>query len=319
MAKNNTHKKQHFVPKCYLKAWIDPTSQLQKKLEPYVWIFDSDGSNPKRKSVENIFHETDIYTIVREGGKRDLYLEHGFHGVEDKFSRIRNNFLDKRQLPDAERKAWILVFVATLKIRTAAFRDHHKTQWLKILEMMEDLERQHASGKDIPPSSIQSKTSGHFSLEDRKSLSIGDVRRIVDQPINSFAAPFLSSQLKIISQMNLVILCTDSESGFITTDNPCTWFAPNQHKMPPIYRGVGLVNKNIEITLPISPKQCLLLSHRSDLSGFIDIEQNIVDQLNHRHIWHCDRHFISCRNSTNPFWFHKFPLPDDAWENQVKK
>jgi hypothetical protein len=69
------HKKQHFVPQCYLKAWCDPTTPVDQ--DPYVWRFRKDGSDPRRKAPENIFHETDLYTIHRPGGGRDLVLEHG--------------------------------------------------------------------------------------------------------------------------------------------------------------------------------------------------------------------------------------------------
>jgi hypothetical protein len=39
--------------------------------EPYVWRFKKDGSDPRRKAPENLFHETDLYTIHREDGERD--------------------------------------------------------------------------------------------------------------------------------------------------------------------------------------------------------------------------------------------------------
>lgn len=77
--KPNSHKKQHFVPQCYTKAWCDPATVGKPKVDPYVWVFDPDGSNPRRRSPSNLFTETDIYTTRSPDGSRDLCLKHGFH------------------------------------------------------------------------------------------------------------------------------------------------------------------------------------------------------------------------------------------------
>ena len=74
------HKTQHYIPACYLKAWCD--EKTPKGHTPYVWVFDADGSNSRRKAPENIFHESDMYTIECEDGNRDLVLEHGLSQLE---------------------------------------------------------------------------------------------------------------------------------------------------------------------------------------------------------------------------------------------
>ena len=73
---------------------------------------------------------------------------------------------------------------------------------------------------------------------------------------------------------------------------------------------------DIEVTLPISPSQCLYVSHNRAFAGFIDAPLRAVTELNRRHIAHCDEHFISCREQINPGWFESPPMPEDAWENQ---
>lgn len=67
-----THEKQHFVPQAYLRAWCDPTTPDGQ--EPYVWRFNKDGSDARRKAPAKIFRETDMYTIPLPGGGRDLVL-----------------------------------------------------------------------------------------------------------------------------------------------------------------------------------------------------------------------------------------------------
>jgi hypothetical protein len=92
MAKS--HKDQHWIPKSYLLAWAD-------------------------------LDETDLYTIKLPDGGRDLRLEHGLSDLEKAFSSLRKDFLAKRRQLPAARHAKLLVFVAALRSRTPAIRDHH--------------------------------------------------------------------------------------------------------------------------------------------------------------------------------------------------
>src|SRR5678810_279221 len=101
MAKGKGHKKQHFVPVCYLKPWCDPAAS--KNEEPFVWIFNRDGSEPRRKAPENILRETDMYTIQVPGGGRSLVLEHGLQELEGRFTQLRNKKINSgRPLEEIE-------------------------------------------------------------------------------------------------------------------------------------------------------------------------------------------------------------------------
>lgn len=55
------YKKQLFIPKTYLDSWCDVNKP--KSHGDYVWVFDYDGKNSKKKSPKNIFFESDLYTI----------------------------------------------------------------------------------------------------------------------------------------------------------------------------------------------------------------------------------------------------------------
>ena len=55
----SNNKKQHYVPKFYLKAWCDSGTPQSA----YIWMASKDGTSIERKSPSNIFHETDLYAI----------------------------------------------------------------------------------------------------------------------------------------------------------------------------------------------------------------------------------------------------------------
>lgn len=307
------HKHQHFVPRCYLKSWHDPEVPPGGRITPYVWQFDKDGSNPRRRAPANLFTETDIYTIERADGERDLRLEHGLQGIEDQFTRIRNLRFARREWPDAEQLLWIHAFVATAQVRTAGMRDFHREQWARLRQMGHDMER---TMREATPEQRESmaRMGGVMSSDKSAKMTLDDVRAIEANPIQYMVGPVLRTVLPLMGRMHTAVLCTDDDLGFVTTDQPCTWFDPEAYKRPPMLQGAGLGMPAIEVTLPISPGQCLLITHRPETSGYIDIDGLALTELNRRHIAHCDNHFIARRNEVRPGWFERLPLPDDAWE-----
>lgn len=307
-----SHKKQHFVPQCYTKAWHDSVVPAGPANTPYVWVFNKAGSNPRRKAPANLFTETDIYTIVRPDGERDLRLEHGFQELEDKFTRIRNLKFNQRTWPDAEDLAWVFGFVATAQARTAAHRDFHRQQWGGIRKRMEEFKDAFdQASPELREAMARGPLRGSGS---GKGMGIEDVRRFEAQPIQEMIGPTLRGVIPAFGRMHVGVLCTDDPLGFVTSDSPCTWFDPEAYKLQPIYRSPALGSATIEVTLPISPRQCLIIMHNPHYQGYIDVGQRLVDELNRRHISHCAESFVSHCQATRQSWFEHLPMPEDAWE-----
>lgn len=312
-----SQRKQHFVPQCYMKPWQAPDDSGRERSSPSVWVFDRDGSGARRKAPSNLFTETDIYTVHLPDGRRDLYLEHGFGQLEDRFTRIRNLKLGRREWPDEEQLAALLAFVATAQARTEAQRDFHREQWGGLRRRLEEMEE---GMKNWTLEEREAQLGRVVGVPDGPGLTKEDLREMEERPVQWLMRPVLQAVLPMMFRMNVSVLCTDDAIGFVTTDKPCTWFDPEAYKYPPMYRAPGLAMPSIEVTLPISPKQCLLITHRRDHHArFFDVDRVLVDQLNQRHIAHCDQHFISCSPETRPAWFERRPLPDDAWEKVQKK
>ena len=319
MAKKS-HKKQHFVPQCYTKAWIDPASKQRPRTDPYVWIFDQAGTNARRKSPANLFTETDIYTITKANGQRDLYLEHGFGELEDRFTRIRNLRFAKNQWPNADEIVFLLAFVATFQARTQANRDHQRQQWGNIRQRMEEMQKSFEEATPSKKVAFESMGSiGAIGSDRGPGMTIDDVKVMEEFPIQTMMGTIVKTVLPIFQRMSCAVLRTDDPVGFITSDHPCTWFDSESYKLQPIYRGPGLHSPTIEVTLPISPTQCLILSRRTGFNGYIDIPLHVVDEINFRHIAHCKDSFISHSPQTRPIWFEKRELPDDSWEKVRKR
>jgi hypothetical protein len=302
-----THKGQHFVPSSYLKAWCDPGCPPEH--EPYVWIFDEDGSNARKRAPSNIFKEPDLYTIEKADGTRDLRLEHGLAGLEDRFVKILRDTISKQRKLNAEDRVHLSAFVAAAQVRTTQSRDHHASQWGSVLKIADDMAEAMAKA---PPE--QRHTASKVLSGGGPSLTHDQVRQLATAPLQHMIPGILRQVTPILSRMDLAIFSTDDPIGFLTSDNPCCWFDPEAYKRPPMYRGPGLGMRTIEVTMPLSPNQCLLLNWQG-LSGYMPLAEPFVDELNRRHRNHCSEHFVLRANTRKEYWFVDLRPPDDAWEN----
>lgn len=173
------HKKQHYIPACYLKAWCDKNTS--KGHTPYVWVFDADGSNSRRKAPGNIFHESDMYTIERKDGNRDLVLEHGLSQLESTFSRIRRKTLAPKRAINETERLLLCAFIASMHSRTPAMREHLREQWERPLRMMEEMNQW--LSKATPEELSRAMAPVLSSVDSKKNISYEQVKQIHENPI----------------------------------------------------------------------------------------------------------------------------------------
>jgi hypothetical protein len=71
--------KHHYVPACYLRAFVDPACPAN--YEPYLWVVDLDKGKMRRQSPENTAALNDYYA-VRDGENR--------YDVEEYLAAVEN-------------------------------------------------------------------------------------------------------------------------------------------------------------------------------------------------------------------------------------
>lgn len=303
------HKKQHFVPKSYLKAWCDPDTASTE--EPYVWQFSRDGSKSKRKAPHKIFIETDMYTIKRRDGTRDLTLEHGLSGLEDAFVGIRKKIVNGKHL-EVEDHFFLCAFMAALRSRTKSQREHWKQQWGPPLKMMEDLIEW---GKNAKPEEKKKLASFPSFRSKKRGLNYEQVKEFATQPLQKLMFPMIEALTPLLCKLDLAILETFSEPGFITSDDPCVWFDSEAYKRPPLYQAPALMYPSIEIRFPITPNYMVLLNRRG-IEGNFRLNENLTEEMNRITRFHSHEYFIVSKNVTKPIWFHPGKEPDDSWRKK---
>lgn len=301
------HKHQHFIPRCYLKAWCDPNTPSNQ--EPYVWQFKKDGTESRNKAPHKILHELDFYTTITSAGERDLTLEDKLQEIEDKFSRIRDKKLAFRRELAIEDRAILCIFVAVMHARTKARKEHHLNQWGKVLAMGEKMDAQIKAM--TPERRKQTATLSQFpSHTSSTTFSLEDVRRIVARPIQEMLVTEVGVVSEILIQMNMTIFETKKSPGFITSDDPCVWFDSEAHKRPAQFRAPGLAFPTVEIRLPISPKQFLVLSWDGP-SDYIMMSDFMVEEVNRITRLHAHESFIVNANIKKDYWFEIFEPPKE--------
>lgn len=307
--KKYEQRRQHFVPACYLKAWLDPSAPKTNKNTPYVWLFDKKGKKPKAKAPEKIFRESDMYTLTTPDGGHDLQLEHGLGTVESNFTKVRTSkFNFKRPLTE-EDWLWTCLFAATTHNRTAAHRDHFLSQMEKVKEMFEK-----AAGPDWETRTVEAELPPHV---DRSKVYIpqpGDFDKLKELATLTLLNSAANVILPALLGMHKTVLCVTDPLGFLTTDAPSTWYDPTAYRRHPFERAVGLSNPSIEITLPISPTQCLLFTHYPVGPLYATVGSDWVDALNHRHAAHAPTTIVARSKETRALWFQSVEPPADSWD-----
>jgi hypothetical protein len=306
-----THKKQHYVPACYLKAWCDPKCPTEQT--PYIWVFEKDNKTGRRKSPENIFHETDIYTIRDEKGGRDLTIEHSLSELESLFSNIRNHKFKRHRKLDRVVHFVICVFIAATHARTKSQLQHMSMQWRKPLEMMDDLREAMKTATEDQKRAMAS-IAGPAGPRDNR-LTYDDVKAMAEDPVGTMLLPIIQTEAPLLSALDFSVLCTDTIPGFITSDSPCVWFDSKAYTRPPFYRVPALMYESIEITLPISPSQCICLN-RHGINGYRYIHSNGVKEFNRRTRFSASEYYVVNQNYSDDTWFDPGVEPEDSWEKE---
>jgi hypothetical protein len=282
-------KAQHVIPNCYLKDWCDPKTPPGHT--PYIWRVSKDGTSRKKRSPEKSFTSTDRYTITMPDGTRDLTVENTLAGLEDRFARLRPRIRREEKLAQRDRLD-LCLFTAAMQGRTIRAGDHLRSNQQKLYDQVSSMERQ-------------------YNIEPDKSRQLAEM---MDRAPQDNVMLSLDNQAPLYFAMEMTILITDDPVGFITSDTPCVWRNPQAHTMPPFYRSPGLAQKDIEVSLPLTPQHMLLISHVR-YPFYSRVGTDTVLEANRLARHYCTEEFVSWKGETDPRWFEKGEMPADAWEN----
>ncbi|GEM_PF-893977 len=300
------HRKQHYIPVSYLSPWCDPS--CPPKYTPYIWVFEKDSKVGKKKAPQNVFYESDMYTISDEKRKRNLRIEKGFGCLEQDFVSVRDMKLHCNRILNENDITTICLYIAAMNSRTRSWLDHISNEFNCILNKMNELNEFMKTKTKNQRKSLAEGLRIGGDTDNRSSLSYDQVKRIVENPVDTVMLARIQAEAELFRKLDLAIFTTNSESGFITSDNPCVWFDPEAHKRPFLLNQPSLAFKTIKITMPVSPTHCILLN-RMSLNGYIQLDNLAVRELNRRHRSYCIDCFVVNQNYVDEFWFNETGNP----------
>ncbi len=279
-------KKQHYVPQCYLREFVDPHPPAGH--EPYVWVFSKDGKGKEKRAPKNLFHEADLYTLNIDGGK-DYGIERSLSTLEGDYASVVRNKI-KPHLPLSEEEHITLcAFVVAMMQRTIRNRDNIESFHDQLIKKVETMEQLHG---------LKPATSLELRESKKDAHKLGVLQLLPDLT-------------DLLHRMTMALLCADDAgSRFITSDDPVTLFNPDLQWQR--FYGPGLAQKNIQVTMPVSPEIAVCFTW-SDLRGYMRIPRHRVEDLNRMTRAHSYRWFIAHSPKTRRVWFSRVPLYDPGF------
>lgn len=286
-----SHSKQHTVPRSYLAAWIDPVTPPGQT--GAIWRISKDLSKKWRRSPDKTFRETDRYTIRMSDGGRNLAVENTLGQTETDFQPILMAIRRRQELTPRQR-AKLAIFTAAMMGRSKKQGDYWLEQWQENIDKVRRMEEKFG-GTETP-----------LSQKLERSLENSHAELVIN--MIKIAAPVLSS-------MTLTIMTTNDPNGFITSDAPAIMYNPTAHRLPPMYRSPGLLQRDVEVCLPLSPHELALYCRQPLRFLYTPITNEITDEINRTIYFFAEDEFISWKGVTKEAWFERRDPPPDAWEN----
>lgn len=239
-----SNRQQHKVPRCYLEAFTDDTGTLWEADQRY---------NLRPNKPTNVLTEHDYYTVRFPDGKGGtLHIEKEVLGsLETAYADIYDRVLKHKKSITTHDKAVLSLFIASMMERVPARRE-------ALNDFFKEISEVHESLKGVIP-----EDDARFATPVQKNANSIPLSELVKMgedvgSLHSSSIPHTVAGIApIIFDMKWSFMVTiDKAVPFITSDCPCVLYNPNIPEKS-IYRA-GLIQKNVQVTLPLSPELALL-------------------------------------------------------------
>jgi len=268
------HKGQHKIPKVYLEAFTN--------LKGLVWVADERLKLFSQKP-KNILKERDYYTIRFSTGGGTLDVETKFlGGIESSYANIYRKKIKKCRQITKKEKAILAIFVASMMQRQPMRRE-------ALEKFFKDVEKsvKHLRGL---PDKVKKRMATLPTSSSSESIPADDLLQM-GKDVGSLHASLIPESVRdiapIIFKMKWSFIVRPKDSNpFITSNNPCVIINPITEKK--FGRGTfgsvpGFVQKDVEITLPLSSDISLLCGWRLKKDcAYMQIPKDMVDGINRR-------------------------------------
>jgi len=273
---NNPKKKHHYIPVFYLNGFTN--------LNGCLWVYDKGGKGPFESSPEGIAYENHYFSFMTPEGEKDSEtIENFMMQLEGESSKVVQKILAGEALTEDERITFA-VFVASMAVRVPNLRNNIQSSTAEMIKrltaftaahktgfasMVEQFERETGQKIDLPVEELRQWAADpeNYTVEVDQQYAVGMALSLMDRFV------------PIFFDMKWAFLKASGDFNFMTGDNPLYYADPTHDPRSPY--GVGLFNRKIQVTLPLSKDVCAFGTWEGD-EGYIDVGSQQVKSANRR-------------------------------------
>lgn len=259
--------RHHYLPQFYLRKFC---SREQRRL---LWEYDKETSTIQASTPKKSGFAPGHHSFSKVGGTVDsdsieLRIKRDFEDpVPPLYDKIRN----RKPLSDKE---WVTFcfFAASMHVRVPNYIANTQAMLTKMFQRSFDIMKYHDAEfrnrclkAGVPIEALESARVSSATRDAALTMSLA-----------TFGIP-----AKVFLQMHWEFLHAPADSVFVTGDNPVFYCDP-AHRPRGFLQGVGLANKTIEVTFPLSRTICALATWQSDSPLHKSITSEVVDLVNLR-------------------------------------
>jgi hypothetical protein len=271
-------KRHHYIPVFYLNGFINSTGTM--------WVYDKEDKGMFESTPDGIAYEKHYFTVKTEDGKKDSeIIENYVATLESEFSKVLSKILTNKPLSNEDKTnfAW---FVASMMTRTPNFRNNIQKATSEMIQHVTLFMASHKKNFEQMVKRYEKDTGNKIempveefrqSILDTEKYTIG----VDSQYAMGVAFKQMEKLVEIFFNMKWAYLKAIDGYKFFTGDNPLSYVDPTHN--PQSFRGVGLLNKKIEVTLPLSKELCAFGTWDTKLKeGYLQIKKEMIKDLNRR-------------------------------------
>lgn len=275
-AKANEVKRQHYVPRAYLKHFSKERSN--EYFINTLPIKDCKESNIGKTNIINVCVEKGLYTLPGNSVQERMFIEQFYSDkIESQYDRIYQILTDpnKKTVTPKEREL-IISTVVTMLYRTTKWKNTHNDLMMRVFDEMFFLCEK--MGKDYfifegEKISIAGKTLKEFhktyKMENRPA-----------QMLIQLELAFKLIKLRTVKDGIYVVRLEDENHEFITSDNPVIYHKPGQQRAAPFdpenILKLPLDSKHLLFLMPYADEQTSHIISRNMAKGSICFSEKLT-------------------------------------------
>lgn len=283
-------RRHHYLPQFYLRNFVGSAGR--------IWVYPKVGGKAVRASARDFGLEKDYHTFTRKDGVKDrTTIEEAFADIENQAAPTIRKIIGKKSLSAIDYETFI-TFVGTMLVRVPARRDQVGRM---AAEMMKLFVTTSASNKDAFHAEYErfKADTGHegADAEEVRQFILSDKYEMQTNPKVAFAFSLhgLHTVTKCLAKMEWVFLWRTGRFKFLSCDNPVFYCDPT---LPPeTWRGVGLMNPGVEVSIALSPDVLAFGDYHPKRYRSMQIQPEAVRLFNQRTIDSAYRYVFACEQS----------------------